>query len=161
MSPQEAVQMVPTTPVEVLTHDTCWSLLRTTTVGRLAVLVEDHPDLFPINFGVDHGTVVFRSGEGTKLFAALSTARVAFEADGFDPDTGRAWSVVVKGAARPISEIDELTDTVDLPIFPWQAGDKGHFVRITPSEVTGRRFTVADPDVWRTPATRAPRSATE
>ena len=30
-----------------------------------------------------------------------------------------------------------------LLLFPWQAGKKEHFVRITPDTVTGRRFKVA------------------
>ena len=47
--------------VAELSESACWALLRTTSVGRLAVWVEDHPDIFPINFAVDHGTVVFRS----------------------------------------------------------------------------------------------------
>ena len=40
-------------------------------VGRLAVSIKEQPDIFPINFVVDHGTVVFRTAEGTKLAAAV------------------------------------------------------------------------------------------
>ncbi len=50
--------------------------------------------------------------------------------------------------ARRITEVDDLLETVDLPLFPWQGGDKGQFVRVTPEEVTGRRFTVVDPSAW-------------
>jgi hypothetical protein len=38
-------------------------LLRSAEVGRLAVSVADHPDIFPINYLVDHGTIVFWTGE--------------------------------------------------------------------------------------------------
>jgi len=58
--------------VEQLSESECWALLRTTSVGRLAVWVDDHPDIFPLNYAVDHGTVVFRSSAGTKVSAALS-----------------------------------------------------------------------------------------
>lgn len=147
--------------VEELPVNTCWSLLRTTTVGRLAVWVEDHPDIFPLNFAVDHGTLVFRTGDGTKVSGALSDAPVALEADGYDPLTATAWSVVVKGRARTIREIPDLMDTVDLPLYPWQAGAKDRFIRIHPALVTGRRFPVVDPDAWRTPSSDARRSPTE
>src|SRR5688500_8446660 len=81
------------TTVQNLAEDACWALLRTTSVGRLAVCVNNQPDIFPINFAVDHGTVVFRSGAGTKMSAALSESLVALEADGLDADTAEAWSV--------------------------------------------------------------------
>ena len=113
--------MTATDDLEHLSVDTCWSLMRTTTVGRLAVVVDDHPDIFPINYAVDRGTAVFRTGEGSKVGGALSGASVALEADGYDPQTGRAWSVVIKGRARTISEVEDLMDTVDLPLFPWLA----------------------------------------
>lgn len=150
-----------TQDVEELPVNTCWSLLRTTTVGRLAVWVDDHPDIFPLNFAVDHGTLVFRTGEGTKVAGALSDTPVALEADGYDPSTSTAWSVVVKGRARTIREIHDLMDTVDLPLFPWQGGEKSRFIRIHPDLVTGRRFPVVDPDAWRTPSSQARRSSPE
>ena len=55
----------------VLDTHTCLQLLRTREVGRLAVSSADHPDIFPINYVLDRGTVVFRTAEGTKLAAAL------------------------------------------------------------------------------------------
>lgn len=147
--------------VERLAVEECWALMRTTTVGRLAVWVEDHPDIFPLNFVVDRGTLVFRTAAGTKVLGALSGTPVALEADGYDAGTARAWSVVVKGRARAITEIDDLVDTVDLPLFPWQGGNKGQFIRIHPDLVTGRRFVVEDPSAWSTPAMGSGRAATE
>ena len=151
--------MTATDGVEQLPVDTCWSLLRTTSVGRLAVIVGDHPEIFPLNFAVDQGTLVFRTGDGSKALGATSGAAVALEADGYDDATNEAWSVVVRGRARTISEVHDLMDTVDLPLFPWQGGDKSRFVRISPDVVTGRRFPVVDPSTWRTlpaDARRAP-----
>jgi uncharacterized protein len=148
-------------PVGGLSDSACWAALRTTSVGRLAVWVEDHPDIFPINFAVDHGTVVFRSGAGTKVSAALSDSPVALEADGYDQETAEAWSVVVKGNAEEVRGSQELLDTLDLPLFPWEAGDKGRFIRIIPTTTSGRRFTIADPSVWLTPLSGVKRASTE
>ena len=108
--------------VENLDHHECWQLLRSVSVGRLAVWVDDHPDIFPLNYKVDHGTLVFRTAEGTKLQAATGDPPVALEADGVDADTGIAWSVVVKGQASPVQNPQEVMDTVGLLLFPWQAG---------------------------------------
>ena len=122
--------------VEELSESACWALLRTTSVGRLAVWVDDHPDIFPLNYAVDHGTVVFRSRAGTKVSAAVSEAPVALEADGYDAEKAEAWSVVIRGQAEEISSGADLIDTIDLPLFPWQAGDKGRFIRIVPTTTT-------------------------
>ena len=146
--------------VDELSESACWELLRTTSVGRLAVWVEDHPDIFPLNYAVDHGTVVFRSRTGTKLSAALPDSPVALEADGYDAENGEAWSVVIRGRAEEIRG-QELMDTIDLPLFPWQAGDKPRFIRIIPTITSGRRFPVADPSVWRTPLSGVKRASME
>ena len=144
-----------------LSESACWALLRTTSVGRLAVWVEDHPDIFPLNYVVDHGTVVFRSKAGTKVSATLSDSPVALEADGYDAETAEAWSVVIRGNAEEISSGQDLVDTIDLPLFPWQAGDKGRFIRIIPTTTSGRRFPIADPSVWQTPLSGVKRASME
>ena len=144
-----------------LSESACWALLRTTSVGRLAVWVDDHPDIFPLNYAVDHGTLVFRSRAGTTVSAALSDAPVALEADGYDPGTKEAWSVVIRGKAEAISSGPDLLGTVDLPLFPWQAGDKGRFIRVVPTTTSGRRFPIADPSSWLTPLSGAKRAAME
>lgn len=130
-----------------------WALLRQAEVGRLAVVVDNEPDIFPINFIVDHGSIVFRTSEGTKLAAAAGRS-VAFEVDGFDSVSGEAWSVVVKGRARLIEQMHELIDSFDLPVFPWHAGPKPRFVRIDPAPdgLTGLRFRKVDASTWRVPA---------
>jgi len=120
----------------------CWELLRSQEVGRLAVAIANRPDIFPINYVVDHASVVFRTAEGTKLASAVLGESVAFEIDG-EAD-GEAWSVVVKGPALEIERMYELFDALELPLYPWHAAPKHRFVRILPEHVTGRRFLVAD-----------------
>jgi len=106
------------------------------------VSISDLPDIFPINYIVDRGTVVFRSAEGTKLAATLMGRGVAFEVDGHE--AGEAWSVVVKGHAVEIAQMHEIFDAVDLPLFSWQAAPKPRFVRIEPVDISGRRFHVVE-----------------
>ena len=147
--------------VTILPPHACWMLLRSQQVGRLAVSVADQPDIFPLNYVVDHGTLIFRTAAGTKLAAAVLHRSVAFEVDGQDRDAGEAWSVVVKGRAEVIARVDELLSTTALPLFPWQAGPKHHFVRVVPGDITGRRFPILDPAAWDSPGLRASRSGLE
>jgi len=144
--------------ITVLNADECWDLLRQTEVGRLAVSIHDEPEVFPINFIVDRGTVVFRTAEGTKLVGAIEGHTVAFEADGYEPDAGEAWSVIIKGRATEIERNYDLFEVMHLPLFPWHAAPKHHFVRIDPLVVSGRRFHVTDESNWeilpRTPHAR-------
>jgi nitroimidazol reductase NimA-like FMN-containing flavoprotein (pyridoxamine 5'-phosphate oxidase superfamily) len=134
---------LPTGVVE-LDASRCWSLLRDADVGRLAVAINERPDIFPVNFVVDHGSVVFRTAEGTKLAAAVLGRAVAFEVDGYDAGSGEAWSVVLKGRASEIQRMQELFDAAELPLFPWHAAPKPRFVRVEPDELTGRRFHVVE-----------------
>ncbi len=147
-----AVESDRPSPAPSLSVNGCWALLRGVAVGRLAVVIDGCPEIFPVNFIVDHGTVVFRSAGGTKLNAA-TTARVAFETDGFDTEAGEAWSVVLKGTAAEVTELDDLLDVARLPLSPLNGAPKSRFIRIEADEVTGRRFPVADPSIWRNPFT--------
>lgn len=130
--------------IENLTSDQCWALLRGHDVGRLAVDVDGRPDIFPVNYVVHSDALVFRSAAGTKLAGAVLGRFVAFEIDGVEPDAQAAWSVVVKGWAREIAHSGELSVARQLPLLPWIADPKPHFVRIVPQAVTGRRFRVDD-----------------
>ena len=132
----------------ILEANTCWELLRRAEVGRLAVSICNQPEIFPVNFVVDHGTIVFRTAEGTKLGAAVLGESVAFEVDGYDAAAGDAWSVVLKGRAVEIERMQDVFDALDLPLFPWHAAQKHRFVRIEPEEMSGRRFSVVDRRVW-------------
>ena len=146
--------------ITILEANQSWALLRSSEVGRLAVSIGNHPDIFPVNFVVDHGTVVFRTAEGTKLAAAVLGTAVAFEVDGYDADAGEAWSVVIKGRAVEIERMQDVFDALELPLFPWHASPKHRFVRIEPDDVSGRRFDVVDRQAWGVD-TRTPRASFE
>lgn len=133
---------------EILGEQECWRLLRRVSLGRLAVWVEDHPDIFPVNYTVDRDSLVFRTASGTKLVAVAGDTPLALEADGVNSETGIAWSVVLKGRAEEIEPTEEFLDSVARVLFPWHGGRKEHFVRIIPTTVTGRRFVVVQPKAW-------------
>lgn len=123
-------------------------LLREVSNGRLALNVDGLPEIFPLNFAVDHETVVFRTAEGSKA-AAAENAPAALEADGYytSSDTFGArgedtvWSVVVKGTTTTIDVTSDLMAAVKLELHPWEAGRKDRFMRLMPDSITGRSFT--------------------
>ncbi|MGE0877990.1 MAG: pyridoxamine 5'-phosphate oxidase family protein [Acidimicrobiia bacterium] len=134
----------PMTGMTILEAVDCWKLLREADVGRLAVSIAGHPDIFPINHIVNDGAVMFRCQAGTKLAAAVLGQSVAFEIDGYDAWTGDAWSVVVKGRAIELEKYADIDAAESLPLFSWAAFPKPHWVRIEPDEITGRRFHVVN-----------------
>lgn len=125
---------------EELDSAACLALLREVPYGRLAVIVNGRPDIFPVNHAVHHGSVVFRTAPGSKLAAAVGHP-VAYEADGVD-ESGLAWSVVISGKAHEVQQLHEVLEALELPVSPWQEGAKPDFVRIDPDTITGRRFPV-------------------
>jgi hypothetical protein len=68
---------------------------------------------------------------------------VAFEVDEIDDSNeSGGWDVLVVGRAADItSSLDARAEELrHLDIDPWAPGLKDHFVRIVPTEVTGRRL---------------------
>ncbi|GLY30925.1 pyridoxamine 5'-phosphate oxidase family protein [Kineosporia sp. NBRC 101731] len=150
----ESEQPRPTKPLDI---SSCWQRLRGVEVGHLAVVVDGNPEIFPVNFVVERESVVFRTAEGTKL-RAVTQGRVAFEVDGYDAGPDEAWSVIIKGTASEIRELEDLVDAAGLPLAPLSGTPKTRFVRIEVEEITGRRFPVVDPAMWRNPFTLRRRS---
>ena len=135
-------------PTRILDPSECWRRLHQAEVGRLAVVIGECPEIFPVNYAVDGGSVVFRTGPGAKFTAMMSSPPVAFEVDGYDDGLSEAWSVVIKGRADVVHGFTHLLDTTSLPVFPWQASRKNHFVRIVVEEVTGRQFRKVETSFW-------------
>jgi nitroimidazol reductase NimA-like FMN-containing flavoprotein (pyridoxamine 5'-phosphate oxidase superfamily) len=128
---------------EVLDDGACFFLLQSRELGRIAFNVKGQPEIFPINYAMEGRIVVFRTGPGTKLDVVPSTL-VAFEVDSWEPDLGTGWSVVVKGRAEEVTAnpgrtAEHLRRARVHPVAP---GDRWHWLAISPSEVTGRRFQV-------------------
>ncbi len=130
----------PRNAMQILDEDECWELLASQQFGRLAVAPAGQPDIFPVNHLIDAGRILFRTAEGSKLVSVVVNSHVAYEVDGYLPETNEAWSVVVYGQARLVESDDESAAMEDLPLFPWNLAPKYNFVAITPEKLSGRRF---------------------
>lgn len=76
----------------------CWELLASTPVGRIGVLNDSAPEIYPVNHVVDDQSIVFRTDPGSKLRGLGRSPAVCYEVDGIDVDNTTGWSVLVKGA---------------------------------------------------------------
>jgi nitroimidazol reductase NimA-like FMN-containing flavoprotein (pyridoxamine 5'-phosphate oxidase superfamily) len=123
-----------------LTKSECFALLARESLGRVAVVDDRGPVMFPVNFVLDRHMVVFRTDEGTKLDAACRGSQVAFEIDGTDTAARTGWSVLIRGEAIEVTDPAELARLRKLPLDPWAPGPKTHHVRILPAVLTGRRI---------------------
>ncbi len=127
-----------TNPVTRLTEEQSWAVMAGCKLGRLVTVVDRHPEIFPVNFVVDGRSIVFRTAEGSKLFTLTINAGVAFEVDGWDGTGG--WSVIAHGQAVEVRDSREIDHLERLPLRPWVPTVKAHWVRLRPTELTGRQF---------------------
>ncbi|HUC36999.1 MAG TPA: pyridoxamine 5'-phosphate oxidase family protein [Acidimicrobiales bacterium] len=127
--------------LEEIPEAECLQLLASHAVGRIAVVADGRPHIFPVNYVIDGRTVAFRTDPGTKLSAA-TLGRVAFEIDGTDSLYHAGWSVVVHGVGQEITgDFDEWSQRMTaMHLEPWAGGAKEHWVAISSPAFSGRRI---------------------
>ena len=125
-------------PIAVLDDRQAWDLLSSVALGRLVTSFGGQLEIFPVNFAVQDGTVLFRTAEGTKLFTTVMNEKVIFEAD--DHTASEGWSVIVRGTARMLNNSEDIHEAEQAGLIPWVATEKLRYVRITPTEISARRF---------------------
>jgi uncharacterized protein len=106
--------------LEPITEDECLRLLSTEEVGRLVVVLDGRPQVFPVNYALDGDAVVFRTAPGTKL-EAITRSLVAFEVDRLSP-SATGWKVVVEGIAQEVTSADGPSLRERIAAFPSTPG---------------------------------------
>ena len=130
--------------VDDLGPGVCADLLERHRFGRIAVVVDGYPIIFPVNYAFHGGRVAIRTDAGTKL-AAAALGRVAFEIDGVDEGNHTGWSVLVRGTGYDVTDsIDEESEELRrMDVDTWAPGAKANWVRIEPTAISGRRIRSA------------------
>jgi len=127
--------------LQAITEEDCFTLLGSQDLGRLAVVRDGQPEIFPVNYALDGRTVVIRTQPGVKLsYAAL--ARVAFEVEDINPERREGWVVVVKGVGEDITgAIDPWSEHArSRAVRPWVSGAHECHIAIARPVVSGRRL---------------------
>ena len=92
--------------LELLDDDEARELLRIGEVGRVGVTIGALPAIFPVNYRVIDGAIVFRTSPGSKMSAAAVGAVVAFEVDDYQLADRSGWSVLAVGTAEVVHDPD-------------------------------------------------------
>jgi nitroimidazol reductase NimA-like FMN-containing flavoprotein (pyridoxamine 5'-phosphate oxidase superfamily) len=136
-----------------LSYDECLDLLRTYVVGRIGLVVNDFPVIFPVNYrlaetsGPDWLAVRTRPG-GVLDHPSL---KVAFEVDGIDVSEQRGWSVLVRGTLHHVDP-DAASFRERFDPKPWITEERDAWLVIDPFSITGRRLESAASEFAYNPA---------
>jgi nitroimidazol reductase NimA-like FMN-containing flavoprotein (pyridoxamine 5'-phosphate oxidase superfamily) len=124
--------------LQELSEADCMELLTTKKVGRLAYVGPEGPEIIPINFVAQQGSVLFRTSPHSVLGRCSPIDVAAFEVDEVDDFTESGWSVLLRGTAELVE------DVLDLPRearpVSWAEGARPLFVRVPGRSITGRRL---------------------
>ena len=126
--------------LEVLSEEECRRLLALGSLGRIGVSTGTLPAIFPVNYIVAAGDVLFFTAEGTKLHAATVNAVAVLEVDHFNPATHTGWSVMAVGPVRERTEPAVVRGALAAGLEPWAPGDRSHLVALSAELLSGRRI---------------------
>jgi len=84
-------------PEQLISEQTCWELLATASVGRLALSVRALPVILPVQYYLDGRRLTVCLGHRQIPERSLNDVIIAFAADVIDPVTRSGWSVQVQG----------------------------------------------------------------
>ena len=124
-----------------LGRDEALKLLAEAPLGRVVFSHQALPAIRPVNHLVEpNGDVIIRTHTGAALLGRVARSEVvAYEADDLDPATRTGWSVVVTGAASPVTDPGELA-RYRTQLTAWVDTEMEHVVRIRADIVTGYRL---------------------
>lgn len=124
----------------VLPESKCLELLHAGVLGRVALCTPDGPQLFPVNYAVHDGSVVFRTTAYSVLGSLAWQTRLAFEIDHMDYERQAGWSVLASGPGSRIEPGPELDEIVrQWNPRPWASGTRPLYVRLRWESLSGRR----------------------
>jgi nitroimidazol reductase NimA-like FMN-containing flavoprotein (pyridoxamine 5'-phosphate oxidase superfamily) len=136
-----------TRPVlEPLDEAECLRLISPGGIGRLAYTGRYGLTVFPVNYKLHDGSIMFRTSPGSPTDEDLRTGiahaeyEVAFEIDEIDPATEVGWSVLIQGSAHHMATEAERAAVRESGVEPWPGGSREHAISITPTRITGRRL---------------------
>jgi nitroimidazol reductase NimA-like FMN-containing flavoprotein (pyridoxamine 5'-phosphate oxidase superfamily) len=129
--------------LELLTDDQARKLLATAEVGRVGITMGALPAIFPVNYRLIDGAIVFRTAPGSKMSAAAEGAVIAFEVDDYQLADRSGWSVLAVGTAQVIDDPELAARVADAGLEPFAGGPRTTIVRIEPTFLSGRRLVHA------------------
>lgn len=126
--------------LETMSAAECRALLSANSVGRLGIVVGDHPVIYPVNYVFDGTDIVLRTNWMGWTLACL--ARVSLEIDGLDIAARSGWSVLVQGVGHDVTDaLDVRSESLQaIAVLPWAPGPNPRLLRLVPGRITGQHF---------------------
>ena len=133
---------------EAMDAEECRACLAGGGIGRFVYASERGPVAVPVNYRMRGADIIFRTAARAGLAAASWQPQVSFEVDNLDDTLAEGWSVLVSGQAMIVTTAAELAEVSQLGVTPWAGGDRDCYIKLVPSEITGRsiRRTAEDPE---------------
>jgi transcriptional regulator with XRE-family HTH domain len=126
-----------------LTEAECRTLIAPGGVGRfLFVQAGRGPVAIPVNFRMDGADVVFRTSGDSVAADGIYQQPVSFDIDHLDEALSEGWSVLLTGTASVITDAGELSRVQALGVQPWAGHDRDLYVRLSATQISGRRIRV-------------------
>ena len=124
-----------------IAESVCRDLLTGGTIGRIAFNSAFGIQLLPLNYLYLDGAVYFRvDAESVLGELADGSDDVAFGVDYVEELVKEAWSVLVTGSIRAVTEAEEMAKLLgQRKLEPWAIGDRQLYLRLEPVTITGRR----------------------
>ena len=116
----------------------CLDRIRLEPVGRICINEFGYPLAFPINYRVIaespvHCRIVMRTAPDTGI--GRYHGRASLEVDRIELESGRAWSVIVRGDLQPMLGISEVVDP-----DPLIKTGRTRWMVLNGTAISGRRF---------------------
>jgi nitroimidazol reductase NimA-like FMN-containing flavoprotein (pyridoxamine 5'-phosphate oxidase superfamily) len=131
--------------LEELAYEDCLNFLRESSVGRVAVIVDEFPIVLPVNFRLAETSgptwLAIRTRPGNVLDQA--SMHVALETDSIDPGHRQGWSVLVRGTLHHVDP-DAADFRARFDPEPWMDTERDAWLVIEPFSITGRQLHAAE-----------------
>jgi hypothetical protein len=115
----------------------CLSLLARSSIGRVGVVIGPLPFVYPVRYDMSDGHILFGLSID-QVATAIDDAVVALQADGFDEDHGRQWTVLAIG---PATTVEPTSENVPRHFPP-----ERHTFRLRPKMISGHWLDQAGDD---------------
>jgi nitroimidazol reductase NimA-like FMN-containing flavoprotein (pyridoxamine 5'-phosphate oxidase superfamily) len=131
--------------LEPLSEDECLALLRAHGLGRIALVADGWPVVFPVNYRLvetgDRTWIALRTRPGNVIDRL--PLMVAFQIDGVDPARRQGWSVLARGTLHRIDpEAPGVRERFDPDT--WIVAERDAWLTIDSFMLSGRRLQAAE-----------------
>lgn len=117
----------------------CLALLRRAQFGRVALTLRAVPVVFPVRYALSEGDLLFALSVD-QLAKAIEGSIATLQADGFEEDRGRRWTVLAIGPVVRVEGFEGLeAGRAFLSLAPEaHSGGSGGVFLLQPSILSGR-----------------------